>query len=146
MKSIPNPIRITIIKTIVLIGGISVFGIIWGIISHDAAMLILSLLLAISGTLRVIPLIRYAKVCRFQTLVCTVISDRKSRLLNRHHLTYLTDDKEEKTVTINGRIVLKAGNRYRLYLSGAEEETATSSMPDFLKPGRTLIGCEILKD
>ena len=146
MKSIPNPVRITIIKTIVLIGGISVFGIIWGIISHDAAMLILSLLLAISGTLRVVPLIRYAKGCQFQTLVCTVISDRKSRLLNRHHLTYLTDDQEEKTVTINGRIVLKAGNRYRLYLSGAEEETATSSMPDFLKPGRTLIGCEILKD
>ena len=75
-----------------------------------------------------------------------MISDRKSRLLNRYHLTYLTDDQEEKTVTINGRIVLKAGDRYRLYLSGAEEETATSSMPDFLKPGRTLIGCEILKD
>ena len=90
MKSIPNPVRITIIKTIVLIGGISVFGIIWGIISHDAPMLILSLLLAISCTLRVVPLIRYAKGCQFQTLVCTVITDRKSRLLNRHSRRNIT--------------------------------------------------------
>ncbi len=144
MNSIPGPIRLTILKTSITIGIISVFGTIWGIVSHDMAMLILSILLAVSGALRIIPMIRYAKGSHFQMLECTVISDKKSKLLNRHQLTYFTEDREEKTVTINGRILLKAGNHYRLYLSGSEEENTLSSIPEFLKPGRTMVGYELL--
>ena len=137
MNSIPGPIRLTILKTSITI---------WGIVSHDMAMLILSILLAVSGALRIIPMIRYAKGSHFQVLECTVISDKKSKLLNRHQLTYFTEDREEKTVTINGRILLKAGNHYRLYLSGSEEEKTISSVPDFLKPGRTMVGYELLEN
>lgn len=146
MNSIPGPIRSTILKTSITIGIISVFGTIWGIVSHDMAMLILSILLAVSGALRIIPMVRFAKGSHFQVLECTVISDKKSKLLNRHQLTYYTEDREEKTVTINGRILLKAGNHYRLYLSGSEEEKTISSVPDFLKPGRTMVGYELLEN
>ena len=146
MNSIPGPISSTILKTSITIGIISVFGTIWGIVSHDMAMLILSILLAVSGALRIIPMVRFAKGSHFQVLECTVISDKKSKLLNRHQLTYYTEDREEKTVTINGRILLKAGNHYRLYLSGSEEEKTISSVPDFLKPGRTMVGYELLEN
>ncbi len=146
MISIPNPIRATIIKSAACIGAISVFGTVMGIATHDKAMLILSLMLAVSGVLRIAPMIRSARCSHFQVLECIVISDRKTRLLNRHQITVCLEDGEEKTVTINGRILLKPGNSYRIYLSGADEDSTVCSVPEFLRPGRTMIGYELIKE
>ncbi len=146
MKSIPIPIRNTIIKSAVCIGVITIFGTVMGIVTHDTAMLVLSIMLAVSGALRITPMIRFARGSNFQVLECTVISDKKTKLLNRHKLTYYTEEQAEKTVTINGRLLLRTGNRYRLYLSGSEEEKNMASVPEFLRPGRTLVGYELIQE
>lgn len=145
MKSIPNPVRGTIVKTILCICLITAFGAIWGIASHDRMLLVLSAFIAVLGTLKVIPMVISAKKGQYQELACTVLSDKKSSLLNRHRLTVYTDDQEEKTYMLNGRATLKPGRRYHIFLAGKEEDPL-NAVPDYLRPGRSLLGYEELSE
>jgi len=141
LKSIPGPIRGTIIKTLLCIFAVMAFGIIWGIASHDRILLALSAFVAVFGTLKAIPMIFSAKKGQYQELQCTVLSDKKSALLNRHQLTVCTDDQGEKIFMLCGRTTLKSGKHYRLFIT-CQEEDIFHSVPDYLRPGRTLLGWE----
>ena len=145
LKSMPAPIRGTIIKTLLCIFAVMAFGIIWGIASHDRILLALSACVAVFGALKVLPLISSVKKGQYQELLCTVLSDKKSSLLNRHQLTVYTDDQEEKTIMLSGRAALKSGKRYRIFLAGQEDD-ALNAVPDYLRPGRSLLGSEELEE
>ena len=118
---------------------------IWGIASHDRILLALSACVAAFGALKVLPLISSVKKGQYQELLCTVLSDKKSSLLNRHQLTVYTDDQEEKTIVLSGRATLKPGKKYRIFLAGQEDD-ALNAVPDYLRPGRSLLGSEELEE
>lgn len=109
-------------------------------------LLVLSVVIAALGTLKVIPIISSAMKGQYQELECTVLSDRKLSLLNRHQLTVYTDDQEEKTIMLNGRAALKPGKRYRLFLAGQEDDGVLSSVPSYIRPAQSLMGYELLSD
>ena len=146
MNSVPVPIRNTIAKTILCISAIAVFGVIWSLVSHDRMLLLLSLTATAFGTLKVFPMISNARKGNYQVLECTILSDKKSALLNRHSITISLQDKTELTLAIGGRMPLRSGKQYRLYLAGQNEDAQMTSIPEYLRPARILMGFEPLTE
>ena len=46
---------------------------------------------------------------------------------------------------LSGRAALKSGKRYRIFLAGQEDD-ALNAVPDYLRPGRSLLGSEELEE
>ncbi len=146
MNSIPVPIRTTIAKTILCVFAIAAFGVVWSLVSHDHMLLFLSLAAAASGALKIVPMISNARKGNYQVLECTVLSDRRSTLLNRHSITVGLQDKTELTLSISGRMPLRTGKRYRLFLAGPADDPQLATVPEYLRPARALMGFEQLPE
>ena len=86
-----------------------------------------------------------AKSGRYEILECSVLEDRRQTLLNRHQVTVTCDGQDKKTISLNGRMTLKPGRVYRLFLAGAGEEQTLASVPEYLRPPRTLLGFETIE-
>ena len=80
MDPIPAPIQRTIVRALVCTASVTLFGVIWGIAAHDGTLPALSALIAVFGSQKAVSMIRDARKGRFQTLECTVLSDRSDRL------------------------------------------------------------------
>ena len=143
MDPIPAPIQRTIVRALVCTASVTLFGVIWGIAAHDGTLPALSALIAVFGSQKAVSMIRDARKGRFQTVECTVLSDRRSPLPGRHQLRIVTAGHKEALIPLSGRRTLKPGCSYRLYLSGGEDD-AFSAFPELLRPARTLLGCETI--
>lgn len=140
MKNIPVPIQRTLAKTIVCQVAIVLFGIVWAIASQDHIFLLLSAAVGVMGGWRAFSLYRLAADGRYEVIEGTIMADKGVPLRNRHNLIVQTPDGYEVSIPLTGKSKLKNGCAYQLYLSQQEESAA--SLPEQLRPARTLLGYE----
>ncbi len=139
---IPDAILSRIAKLFLLLSAALVFGIIYGIATHDRILLLLSIALAIAGGVKITVLFLSARKKEYEIVEGTVTSLRRIPVRKCQVLKIANDAGAESEILVKGRAALKAGKRYRLYLSC--EEPITGNLPecDFLRPARALLGFE----
>lgn len=140
MKNIPVPIQKTLAKTIVCQVAIVLFGIVWAIANQDYIFLLLSAAVGVMGGWRAFSLHGLAADGRYEVIEGTIMADKGVPLRNRHNLIVQTQDGYELSVPLTGKSRFKSGCVYQLYLSQQEESAA--SLPEQLRPVRTLLGYE----
>ena len=141
-QNIPGPIARKIWALAGCIGALIVFGTIWGIASSDKTILMLSLALLVAGALKVITLYQVAAAGNFDVYEGTVSLNRTIPLRKRHELQLITTDGEAVQVILSGRSNLTAGVEYRLYVQSGTSDSYSLSLPETLRPARTLLGYE----
>ena len=141
-QNIPGPIARKIWALAGCIGALIVFGTIWGIASSDKTILMLSLALLVAGALKVITLYQVAAAGNFDVYEGTVSLNRTVPLRKRHELQLITTDGEAVQLILSGRSNLTAGVEYRLYVQSGANDSYYLSLPETLRPARTLLGYE----
>ena len=129
-KDIPQVIRETFWKHLLLSAAIVGFGIIWSVIAGDRILSLLTGTIALLSAVRLASLYRSIKRGHFTEIEGVVFSDKKD-VLRRCHIT--------------GGTLLKPSNRYRVYLLGAAQEIDRVSLPKSMVPARILLGAELLE-
>ena len=141
-RNIPGPIARKVWALAGCIGALIVFGTIWGIASSDKTILMLSLALLVAGAFKVITLYQVAAAGDFDVYEGTVSLNRTIPLRKRHELQLITTDGEAVQLILSGRSNLTAGVEYRLYVQSAASDSYSLSLPETLRPSRTLLGYE----
>lgn len=141
-RNIPGPIARKVWALAGCIGALIVFGTIWGIASSDKTILMLSLALLVAGAFKVITLYQVAAAGDFDVYEGTVSLNRTIPLRKRHELQLLTTDGEAVQLILSGRSNIVAGVEYRLYVQSAASDSYSLSLPETLRPSRTLLGYE----
>lgn len=139
---IPDAILSRIAKLFLLLSAALVFGIIYGIATHDRILLLLSIALAIAGGVKITVLFLSARKKEYEIVEGTVTSLRRIPVRKCQVLKIANDAGAEAEILVKGRAALKAGKRYRLYLSCEEPITGNLPESDFLRPARALLGFE----
>jgi hypothetical protein len=139
---IPDAILSRIAKLFLLLSAALVFGIIYGIATHDRILLLLSIALAIAGGVKITVLFLSARKKEYEIVEGTVTSLRRIPVRKCQVLKITNDTGAEAEILVKGRAALKAGKRYRLYLSCEEPITGNLPESDFLRPARALLGFE----
>ena len=139
---IPDAILSRIAKLFLLLSAALVFGIIYGIATHDHILLLLSIALAVAGGIKIAVLFLSARKKEYEVIEGTVTSLRRIPLRKCQVLKIANDDGAEAEILVKGRAALKAGKRYRLYLSCEEPISGNLPESDLLRPARALLGFE----
>lgn len=144
MKQIPIPIQRTLLKTILVSCVIIAFGLIWGLVCRDHSFLGLTAAVGVLAGLKILGLYRIVQQQHYEVLEGIVCSDQRVPLRNRHLLTLTDMEQKEHRIMISGKNTLTPGATYRLYIGGADDQVALTSLPEPLIPARTLLGYELL--
>ena len=142
---IPDAILSRIARLALVLLAAILFGVIYGLVSHDRIMLLLTSVLAITGGAMILLLFRSVRKREFCTIEATILSLRRNRLRQCQVLSLSDDSGNETEICIKGKTALAVGSKYRLYLS--EEDPVAGQLPEsagFLKPARVLLGYEKL--
>ena len=140
---IPEVILSRIAKLILLLFVALVFGVIYSLATHDRIMLLLTLVLAIAGGMKVLVLFRSVRKQEYSTVEGTLISARRLPVRKCQILTISDGDGRETEIRVKGHAPVMAGRRYRLYLS--KEDPITQQLPQEVRrlgTARTLLGYE----
>lgn len=140
--SIPGPIARKLWALGGCIGALILFGSIWGIATSDKTILMLSFALLVAGTLKVITLYQVAVAGAFEVYEGTVALNRAIPLRKRHELQLVTEEGEMIQLILGGRSGLNTGAVYRLYVQTGANDSYSLSLPESLRPARTLLGYE----
>lgn len=143
-KEAPAPIRTTFWKHVLLYGAIVAFGLIWGIVIHDADLLYLTAAIAALGAWRTIYLFKIIHHARYRTLEGVVVSDMKRPLSSGHCLTLQLEDGSQICEIIAGSRLLSPALEYRIYLHCPVQPDVVSALPEALRPAQTLLGYEMM--
>ena len=141
-QNIPGPIARKVWALAGCIGSLILFGTIWGIATSDKTILMLSFALLVSGTLKVITLYQLAAAGDFEVYEGTVTLNRTIPLRKRYELQLITAAGETIQFILSGRSGLNAGVEYRLYVQAGANDLYAQSLPESLRPARTLLGYE----
>lgn len=144
-KDIPQVVRETFWKHLLLSAAIVGFGGIWSVIAGDRILSLLTGTIALLSAVRLVSLYRSIKGGHFTKVEGVVHSDRKEVLRHCHILTMQLQDGSEICERITGGTLLKPSNRYRVYLLGAAQEIDRVSLPKSMVPARILLGAELLE-
>ena len=144
-KDIPQVIRETFWKHLLLSAAIVGFGIIWSVIAGDRILSLLTGTIALLSAVRLVSLYRSIKRGHFTKIEGVVHSDRKEVLRRCHILTMQLQDGSEICERITGGTLLKPTNRYRIYLLGTAQEMDRLSLPGNMTPAQILLGAELLE-
>lgn len=139
---IPGPIARKLWALGGCIGALILFGTIWGIATSDKTILMLSFALLVAGTLKVITLYQVAVAGAFEVYEGTVALNRAIPLRKRHELQLVTAEGETIQLILSGRSGLNTGVVYRLYVQTGANDSYSLSLPEALRPARTLLGYE----
>ena len=142
---IPDAILSRIARLALVLLAAILFGVIYGLVSQDRIMLLLTLVLAIAGGAKILLLLRSVRKREFCTIEATILSLRRNHLRQCQVLSLSDDSGNETEICIKGKMALAVGSKYRLYLS--EEDPVAGQLPEsagFLKPARVLLGYEKL--
>ena len=145
-KDIPQVIRETFWKHLLLSAGIVGFGIIWSVIASDRILSLLTGTIALLSAVRLASLYRSMKQGHFTQIEGEVLSDKKDVLRRCHILTMQLQDGSEICERITGGTLLKPTNRYRIYLLGTAQEMDRLSLPGNMTPAQILLGAELLEN
>ena len=139
---IPGPISRKLWALGGCIGALILFGTIWGIATSDNTILMLSFALLVAGTLKVITLYQVAVAGAFEVYEGTIALNRPIPLRKRHELQLVTAEGKTIQLILSGRNGLNIGIEYRLYVQSGSNDSYTLSLPESLRPARTLLGYE----
>lgn len=140
---IPEAILNRIVRMALLLLTVVVFGVIYSLVTHDRIMLLLTLVLAIAGGIKVLFLFRSVRKQEYSTVEGTLISARRLPVRKCQILTISDGDGRETEICVKGHAPVMAGRRYRLYLS--QEDPITGQLPQEVRrlgTARTLLGYE----
>lgn len=142
---IPSSILLRITKLFIILLAVVVFGVIYGIVTDDRVLILLSLALAVAGALKIGSIFLSLRNKEYETVEGTV-SSFKYIPLRRCQEIVLTDNSGiEREIRVKGRPHVNVGSSYRLFLS--HENPIRSYIPQaavFLTPPRVLLGFEEL--
>ena len=160
---IPDAILSRMAKLFLLLSAALVFGVIYGIATHDRILLLLSIALAVAGGIKIALLFLSARkkeyeivenylymekneecieICNDLLVEGTVTSIKRAPVRKCQILKIANDAGAEAEILVRGRASLKAGKRYRLYLSCEEPISENLPKSDLLRPARALLGFE----
>ena len=139
---IPGPISRKLWALGGCIGALILFGSIWGIVTSDKTILMLSFALLVAGILKVITLYQVAVAGDFEVYEGTISLNRQIPLRKRHELQLVTAGGETIQLILSGRNGLNIGIEYRLYVQNGANDSYSLSLPASLRPARTLLGYE----
>lgn len=142
---IPDAILSRIARLALVLLAAILFGVVYGLVSRDRIMLLLTLVLAIAGGAKILLLFRSVRKREFCTIEATILSLRRNHLRQCQVLSLSDDSGKETEICIKGKSALAVGSKYRLFLS--EEDPIAGQLPElvgFLKPARILLGYEKL--
>ncbi len=142
MKDIPMPILMRYGKLGILLVVALLFGGIYGIIVHDKVILLLSVALAVCGGMKIALTLKAVKNDEFETVEGTLLSIKPSAVMRRESLLMSDADEAEHEILIAGKTRFAVGKSYRLYLSKDLSGDFGGSLPDQLRPARSLLGFE----
>ena len=140
---IPDAILSRIARLALILLASVILGVVYGLISHDRIMLLLTLVLAITGGIKLGALFCSVRKREYCTIEATVVSLRRNHLRKCQVLLLSDDSGNETEICVRGKVQLSAGSRYRLFLS--PEDPISDQLPEgagFLKPARILLGFE----
>ena len=140
--NIPGPIARKLLALGGCIGALIIFGTVWAIATSDKTILMLSLALLITGTLKIITLYQMVVAGTFEVYEGTITLNRTIPLRKRHELQLVTADGETIQLILSGRSGLNTGVEYRLYVQTGANTSYSLSLPAYLRPARTLLGYE----
>lgn len=143
-KEVPAPIRTTFWKHVLLYGAIVAFGLIWGIVIHDADLLYLTAAIAALGAWRTIYLFKIIHRAKYRILEGMVVSDVKQTLSSGHCITLQLADGSQIRETVAGNRLLSPAHEYRVYLYCPVQSDVVSALPEVLRPAQTLLGYEMM--
>ena len=139
---IPDAILSRMAKLFLLLSAALVFGVIYGIATHDRILLLLSIALAVAGGIKIALLFLSARKKEYEIIEGTVTSIKRAPVRKCQILKIANDAGAEAEILVRGRASLKAGKRYRLYLSCEEPISENLPKSDLLRPARALLGFE----
>ncbi len=139
---IPDAILLRIARLFLILAAALVFGVIFGIATNDRILLLLSVTLAVAGGIKIALLFLSARKKEYEIVEGTVTSIRRATVRKCQILKIANDAGAEAEILVRGRASLKAGKRYRLYLSCEEPISENLPKSDLLRPARALLGFE----
>ena len=140
---IPEAILNRIVRMALLLLAVVVFGVIYSLLTHDRIMLLLTIVLAIAGGMKVFFLFRSVRKQEYSTVEGTLISAQRLLIRKCQVLTISDVGGRETEIRVKGHVPVMAGRRYRLYLS--QEDPITEKLPQEVRRlgiTRTLLGYE----
>ena len=144
-NKIPVPIMTSIIKVLLCCTGMTLVGVICAVISSDYTLFLLSAIVLGIGIVRANNLRKQAQQKDYVLLEGTLIGAKELNLQNKVNAYFSLSDGTEKKIRISGKIKLKGGAFYRLYLTKPIEGCEQWSLPEYLKPAQNILGYEILE-
>ena len=139
---IPEAILSRIVRLFLILTGAVLFGVIYGTVTGDRILLLLSLALAAAGGAKVWTLFHSVRKKDYDVAEGTVTSIKRIPVRKCHVLT-LTDDAGETTeICIRGRAPFTLGKRYRFFLSREVLDSGNIPKSELLRPARALLGFE----
>jgi hypothetical protein len=142
-KQIPTPLKKKLFLLALSIFLISAFGFIWSIATHDRVGLLLSLAVAVAGSVKTFSLIRNTQTGNFEIYEGSVISDKRLPVRKRHEVLLQVEDDVLRFV-FDGHPTLTPGVACRLYVQKDAAYADDLNIPDALRPARVLLGYDTI--
>ena len=139
---IPAPILRRMLLLAGSIFALVVAGVIWGIVTNDKTILMLTFALLITGVFKITTLYQTVIVARYDVYDGTVILNRPIPLRKRHEVQIVDADGTTVQLFLSGHSSLREGTNYRVYIQKEPDGFSEMNFPDSLRPARTLLGAE----
>lgn len=146
LKETPAPVKNTFRKYVLLYTAITVFGLIWGLLTKDSVLLLLSASIAALGAGRTMHLYKIISNRKYRMLEGIVISDTKHAMRRSHDLTLQLEDGTQIYETIAGKQLFKPMQEYQIYLYCSVQPDIARTLPKALRPAQILLGYELLEE
>lgn len=146
LKETPGSIQNTYWKYVLLYAAITAFGLIWGLLTKDSILLLLSASIAALGAVRTMRLYKIISNRKYRMIKGTVISDMKHALRGSHRLTLQMEDGSQISETIAGKKLFKPMEKCQIYLYCSAQPDMICTLPEPLRPAQMLLGYELLDE
>lgn len=140
----PTPIAIKFTKLVVAVSGITLLGIIIAAISKDNTLLLLSVCMAIAGSMKIINYYRAVKEEAYECVEGTLVWEHAGLARKRHTIIIEQGDGTQVQRILEGRYQLQVGSEYRFYIKKEPVTEMQLDLPEMLQPAMVVLGHEQL--
>ena len=145
-NDIPQVIQNTFWKYILLYVIIGCVGVLLGIATNDSIFVMLSIGIAVFGTMKALYLLSRIRHRDYRSLVGQVLDDTKLPLRHGHVVTLLYPDGRKSREVIAGCKLLVPSTVYRIYLLDEAKLKEAETLPTFLQPAQVMLGAEQIEE
>ena len=145
-EKIPAPIMEKVIKLIICILGMLIFGLVWGIVVKDRIMLILTSVLAAAGGIKIFSILKIGKKKQYEVIEGTVVDVKNLHPGKRQRIAFKDLEDNILWFRFPGRHRWKTYNQYRIYFQKKIGSEPLAGLPEWINEEINILGVEVIME